>query len=104
MREGQPSLFFCADCMTSEVLFAIRYGTISSVSFVLDAENWILGEGFALNILSQYYRGINQQLRSEVDFINSIFLHQGEKGSGNESAMRELVRKFIPKRYGVGTG
>ncbi len=56
------------------------------------------------NILKQYYQGITQQLRSEVDFINSLFEHQGVKGAGNESALRDLITKFIPKRYGVGTG
>lgn len=56
------------------------------------------------NILRQYYQGITQQLRSEVDFINSLFEHQGVKGEGNETVLRDLVTKFIPKRYGVGTG
>lgn len=56
------------------------------------------------NILQQYYQGITQQLRSEVDFINSLFEHQGVKGEGNETVLRDLITKFIPKRYGVGTG
>lgn len=56
------------------------------------------------NIFRQYYQGITQQIRSEVDFINSLFEHQGLKGEGNEAALRELLTKFIPKRYGVGTG
>ncbi len=56
------------------------------------------------NILQQYYEGITRQLRSEVDFINSLFEHQGVKGEGNEVALRELLVKFIPKRYGIGTG
>jgi hypothetical protein len=54
--------------------------------------------------LHQYYRGITQQLRSEVDFINSLFHHQGVKGEGNEAVLRDLIKKFIPKRYGIGTG
>jgi hypothetical protein len=56
------------------------------------------------NILRQYYQGITQQLRSEVDFINSLFEHQGVKGEGNENVLRDLLIRFIPKRYGVGTG
>jgi hypothetical protein len=56
------------------------------------------------DIISQYYQGIVQQLRSEVDSINSLFQHQGVKGSGNESVLRELLTKFIPKRFGIGTG
>jgi hypothetical protein len=56
------------------------------------------------NILTAYYQGITRQLRGEVDFINSLFEHQGVKGEGNESVLRDLIRRFIPKRYGVGTG
>ena len=56
------------------------------------------------NILETYYRGISQQLRAEVDFINTIFTHQGVKGDGNESILRDLLKKFIPKKYGIGTG
>jgi len=56
------------------------------------------------NLLEQYYRGITQQLRAEVDLINSLFQHQGIKGEGNEAALRDFLVKFIPKRYGVGTG
>lgn len=57
-----------------------------------------------MNSTLQYYRGIVQQLRAEVDSINSLFKHQGIKGDGNETALRDLLIKFIPKRYGVGTG
>jgi hypothetical protein len=56
------------------------------------------------NVLQQYYQGITQQLRSEVDFINALFEHQGVKGAGNEAALRDLITRFIPKRYGIGTG
>lgn len=57
-----------------------------------------------MNSTLQYYRGIVQQLRAEVDSINSLFKHQGIKGNGNETALRDLLTKFIPKRYGIGTG
>ncbi len=56
------------------------------------------------NIIEQYYRGISQQLHAEVNFINTLFRHQGLKGEGNEQVLRELLMKFIPKKYGVGTG
>lgn len=56
------------------------------------------------NIIAQYYQGITQQLRSEVDSINTLFHHQGMKGEGNETALRDLITQFIPKRYGIGTG
>lgn len=56
------------------------------------------------NIIAQYYQGITQRLRSEVDSINTLFHHQGVKGEGNETVLRDLITQFIPKRYGVGTG
>ena len=56
------------------------------------------------NIITQYFQGILQQLRAEVDLINSLFEHQGVKGEGNEAVLRDLLRRFIPKKYGVGTG
>jgi hypothetical protein len=56
------------------------------------------------NLLEQYYKGITQQLRAEVDLINSLFQHQGIKGEGNETALRDFLTNFVPKQYGVGTG
>lgn len=56
------------------------------------------------NILEQYYRGITQKLHLEVVFINSLFQHQGLKGEGNENILRELLKKFIPQKYSIGTG
>lgn len=55
-------------------------------------------------ILSKYYEGILSQLRGEVDFVNEVFRHQGLKGEGNEAAIRNLLVKFIPKKYSVGSG
>lgn len=55
-------------------------------------------------ILAKYYEGILNQLRGEVDFINEVFQHQGLKGEGNEAAIRNLLEKFIPRKYGVGSG
>lgn len=39
-----------------------------------------------------------------MDFIDDLFEHQGVKGDANESALRDLLTRFIPGRYGVGTG
>jgi hypothetical protein len=56
------------------------------------------------HIIAEYYQGVVQNLRSEVDSINNLFHHQGIKGASNESLLRDLLKKFIPKQYGVGTG
>lgn len=55
-------------------------------------------------ILENYYKGIYDRVQTEVNSINSLFLHQGVKGEGNENVLRNLLKKFIPKRYGVDTG
>ena len=46
------------------------------------------------NILSQYYKGILGQLNSEVQLINRLFKHNGMKGDGNETAIRDLIIKL----------
>ncbi len=49
------------------------------------------------NILDAYYNGIMLQLQSEVKFINSLFNHQGLKGLGNETIIKDLLIKFTLK-------
>lgn len=56
------------------------------------------------NILSEYYHGIVGQIQAEVEYINALFEHQGLKGSGNELKLVNMLKKFIPKKYGIGTG
>jgi hypothetical protein len=56
------------------------------------------------DVLEKYYQGITQQIRAEVDFINSLFKHQGLKGEGNETVLRDLLVRFIPKRFAIGSG
>ena len=55
-------------------------------------------------ILEQYYEGVLQRIRGEVDSINSLFTHQGVKGGGNEDILRNLLTRYLPKQFGVGTG
>lgn len=57
-----------------------------------------------MKILTKYYRGIYNQIQAEVELINELLVHQGLKGEGNEIIIRDLIKKFIPKKYGVGTG
>ena len=55
-------------------------------------------------VIRKYYQGIMDQIHIEVDLINSNFHHNGLKGEGNENKIREIIKKFIPERYGVDTG
>lgn len=56
------------------------------------------------SILKQYYKGLVEQINSEVQLINNVFHHNGLKGEGNENMLRDLLKKFIPKKYGIGSG
>jgi hypothetical protein len=56
------------------------------------------------DFLRRYYAAIEQQLRSEVSIINQLLGHPGLKGAGNEAILRDLIKRFIPKKYDVDTG
>ncbi len=56
------------------------------------------------NLLNTYYDGITQQIKSEFEFVNNYIEHQGEKGGANERILQELIIKFLPKKFGVGSG
>jgi len=56
------------------------------------------------NLLDTYYDGIAKQIKPEFEFINNCIEHQGEKGTANEHILRNLIIKFLPKRFGIGSG
>ncbi len=55
-------------------------------------------------LLSQYFRGITERLRAEIEFISTLFLDTSIVGDGTRQLLRDLVTRFLPARYGVGTG
>lgn len=57
-----------------------------------------------MNIITRYYEGVTSQIQAEIGNINELFIHNGLKGEGNEAVIRELIKKFIPKKYGVDSG
>jgi len=54
--------------------------------------------------MDNYYQAIMARVESEVHTINGLFEHQGVKGGGNESVLIDLLKNFLPKKYGVDTG
>jgi hypothetical protein len=56
------------------------------------------------DFLNIYYDGVSQRLQSEIDFLNRLIPHTGERGIANENALRNLLVKFLPKRYNIGSG
>ena len=56
------------------------------------------------NLLWTYYQGVAERLRAEVDLLNKVISHDDGMGEANESVLRNLIKRFIPSRYGVGSG
>lgn len=57
-----------------------------------------------MSILEQYWRGVLQRLRADVDVLSNLIVHPGEKGRANEVAMAQILEAFLPARWEVGTG
>jgi hypothetical protein len=43
-------------------------------------------------------------LQAEVDSFNRLIAHQGEKGRENELALARILERFVPAKYGIGSG
>ncbi len=56
------------------------------------------------NVPQQYYQLIIQQLQAEVHLIARLLDHPGLQGEENEAILRNLLRRFLPTKYGVGSG
>jgi hypothetical protein len=56
------------------------------------------------DFLNTYYYGVTQRLQLEIDFLNRLIPQTVEKGTANENALRNLLVKFLPKRYSIGSG
>ncbi len=51
-----------------------------------------------------YYEGITKQIQAELDHMNNLITHMGEKGRANENIIRDFLINFLPKKYDIGTG
>lgn len=56
------------------------------------------------NLLTTYYDGVTKRLQIEIDLLNRLISHAGEKGRANENVLINLIVKFLPKRYSIGSG
>ena len=54
--------------------------------------------------ISQVIKGIAQQMRIDRKLILAQIPHSGEKGGQLEESLRAFLRKYLPKKYEVGTG
>lgn len=56
------------------------------------------------NHLKMYYKGVLEQIKIELEKTNDLIKHSGVKGDSNERLLRELLKRFLPKKYSVGSG
>jgi hypothetical protein len=56
------------------------------------------------NVLKVYFDGVTQRIQAEIDYLNNLIGHSGEKGYANEQLLINLLTKFLPKRYSIGSG
>jgi hypothetical protein len=54
--------------------------------------------------VQRYWAGVLQRLRAEVDVFSSLVRHYGERGRANELAFAQVLERFLPARWAVGTG
>ena len=57
-----------------------------------------------MSVVERYWGGILQRLRAEVDVLSQLIEHRGEKGRANELALAQVLERFLPSRWSVGTG
>lgn len=55
-------------------------------------------------VVEEYWAGVVQRLQAEVDVFARLVRHNATQGQENEAALARLLRAFIPRRYGVGSG
>jgi len=56
---------------------------------------------FDLNVLME---GTIRQLRTDADYFSRLTTHPGEKGRLNESHLVRTMRRYLPEKFGIGTG
>ena len=51
--------------------------------------------------LNRYFRSVYNKLEADALLFNRRLPHEGLKGSENEKALADVIRDFLPARYGV---
>jgi hypothetical protein len=51
--------------------------------------------------LNRYFRSVYNKLEADALLFNRHLPHEGLKGSENEQALADILRDFLPSRYGV---
>jgi hypothetical protein len=54
--------------------------------------------------LPGYFRGISQRLELQVKLMTPVIVHSGEMGDNDHGWFADLLRQYLPQKYGVDTG
>lgn len=52
----------------------------------------------------ELFEGIKRTLEDEGRLLSNLTDHQGEKGRLNETHLKTILRRYLPTKFGVGTG
>lgn len=61
----------------------------------------VMGSTADRKFLNRYFRAIYNKLEADALLFNRRLPHEGLKGSENEKALADVIRDFLPPRYGV---
>jgi hypothetical protein len=54
--------------------------------------------------IDNLFKGVKLNLKNEGEFFSELSDHQGEKGRLNESHLKNVLRRHLPEKFGLGTG
>ncbi len=54
--------------------------------------------------VEEYWSGVTRRLQEEVETLNGLIAHHGEKGRENELSLTRLMTSLLPRSVGVGSG
>ncbi len=57
-----------------------------------------------LSKFDRLFEGQKQTLITEADYFSTLSEHSGEKGWLNENHLMKLLKRYLPRKFGVGTG
>jgi len=56
------------------------------------------------NKIDRLFAGIKRNLENEGEYFSELSDHNGEKGRLNESHLKNVLYRHLPKKFGLGTG
>src|SRR6266404_827349 len=54
--------------------------------------------------LPGYFKGISRRLELQVELMTPIIVHSGEMGDNDHGWFADLLRQYLPQKFGVDTG